>query len=335
MKLSVRNFPFVFFAGFTLIILLSLLVISTSEFLREPEIFAFALTADITLGIPLLFYFFVIRKYDLSLIFAVPVVIFSVVLANVLIPGTHHYYLDFMKQGLVIGELILIIFGAVKIYKIVNEFKKIKTLNFDLIEKLVQTFNNIFGRSGINEILVSEISMLYYSLFFWKAEKEYSAQLPYFTYHKKSSYLQFWCVILFVLVLETFAIHALLVNWNTVLTYIFLGISFYTFLFLIADLTSVLKRPVVISEGNLYLRTGLRWRAEIPLNKIESFEEYKAKTKDKGILNISLIGESNVVIIFNDAVEFKGIYGIRKNVNKILLFIDDIKGFRELIMKNK
>src|SRR4030095_9950785 len=148
MKLSVRNFPIVFIAGLTSIILLSLLVVSRNEFLSEPELFSF--------------YFFVIRKYDLSLIFIVPAVIGSVILASFLIPESHHYYLDFIKQGLIICELALITYGIIKISKIIREFRRITSISFDLIEKLEKSFNNIIGSSFAAKIIVSEISMFYY-----------------------------------------------------------------------------------------------------------------------------------------------------------------------------
>jgi len=335
MKLSVRNFPIVFIAGLTSIILLSLLVVSRNEFLSEPELFSFALTGDITFGIPILFYFFVIRKYDLSLIFIVPAVIGSVILASFLIPESHHYYLDFIKQGLIICELALITYGIIKISKIIREFRRITSISFDLIEKLEKSFNNIIGSSFAAKIIVSEISMFYYAFFFWKAQKEFSVDLPYFTYYKKSSYIHLWSIILFILFVETFAIHTLISGWSAALSFVFLGLSIYTFLFLIADLVSAVKRPIIVSEGFMNLRTGLRWRALIPIAQIESVERCRNKAHDKNILNASLGGEINTIITFKEKIEFKGIYGIRKKVNKILLFIDDPERFTKLIMDNK
>jgi hypothetical protein len=124
MKTSAGNFPIVFFAGLSSIILLSLLVVSRSEFLLEPELFAFALTGDITFGIPILFYFFVVRKYSLSPIFVVPVFILSVILASLIIPYSHQYFLDYIKQGLVLAELLLFSYGVVKISRLLSHLRK-------------------------------------------------------------------------------------------------------------------------------------------------------------------------------------------------------------------
>jgi hypothetical protein len=125
-------------------------------------------------------------------------------------------------------------------------------------------------------------------IIFWKTQTEASGQFPQFTYHRKSSYIQLWIVILFVLVIETFAIHTLLSGWQAVLSYVFLGLSIYTLLFLIADLRAAVKRPVVVTDKELFLRTGIRWRVTVPLNNLLNVIKFKDKLNDKTVVNTAL-----------------------------------------------
>jgi hypothetical protein len=331
MTLSFRNLPLVFLSGFAVIILVSLFVVSTQDFLKEPQIFALGVTADITTVIPLLFYFFVIRKYKLSPVLIVPVFILCVILASIIIPVSHQYYLDFIKQGLILCELLLVSYGAIKISRVVKAYKNISLTEPDFIERFHKALNKVFGKSIAVSIAASEIAMIYYSLSVWKTKPEASGKSSYFTYHRKSSYIQLWAVILFVLILETFAIHALVSDWNVVLSRIFLGLSIYTLLFLVADIRAAIKRPIIITTSKLYLRTGIRWRAIVSLHNIESIQNYKDKLNDRTIINAALSPETNLLITFKNPVTFQGIYGISKRTKMVSLFVDDIDKFKQLL----
>jgi hypothetical protein len=286
---------------------------------------------DITLIIPLSYYFFVVKKYKLSALTVLPVFIACTVIASVIIPGENRQYLDIIKYGAGFAELAVLLLILVKIRKIKSEFKKLSYMSYDYIQRLKISLDNSLGQIKVNNIIASEISVMYYSLFFWKAKNECAENVPIFTYHKKSGYIALAGVILAVLVIETFAMHALILSWSETAAYIMLGLSLYTLLFIIADMVSIIKRPILFIDGRVFIRTGIRWRADFPVSEIESTE--KLRDKKEGVQDISPGGRPNILIHLKNPVTFTGVYGITKKVKSFSLFSDDPSGFENRLLQ--
>jgi ABC-type multidrug transport system fused ATPase/permease subunit len=329
MSFSLRH-PIIWFSVATLAVLAcSLYITSLPVFFQDPYL-SLGVTLDLSLGIPLLFYLLMVRRYQLSPVLIVPVFVLSVLLAGLVLPGTHQFYLGFLRQGLILAEGIALLAGTYKLRALIISYRRISLAVPDFPERLTQTFTQVFGNSRFHAIFVSEIAVLYYALAGWRIRKEARPAQLQWTYHTRSGYVLIWTTLIFVLFLETILLHLLLMQWSETAAWIITAGSAYGFLFLVADLFAILKRPIISDSTHLYIRIGLRWRVTIPRSVIEQIQPVKElDAPDKQTLAaVLLLGQPDVLIHLKSPVEVTGMYGIRKRVSRIALPVDQPEAFR-------
>jgi len=322
MILTLKRLPLIFISGLALITAASIAIVTSSKFSKNPDILSLGLTVDISIIIPVLFYFFVTRKYKLSIASVIPAFAGSIVLATYIIPATNHSYLDIVKQGAVLAEIASIAYLVINILIIRKEFISINLPIVDFVESLNQSISKVYGMK-FGGIFASEISIFYYLFFYGKKKRALTRKGLEFTYHKKSGYIEFTIAIIIASGIETFLIHYFLSSWSYSAALIFTTISVYSIFFLIADASASVKRPLIIYGNVLYLRTGLRWRTIVPLNLITDVRQINGNyVRSKETLRASLLKQVNMEMTLNNYVDVKGMYGLSKRVNKIYLYLD-------------
>ena len=87
---------------------------------------------------------------------------------------------------------------------------------------------------------------------------------------------------------------------------------------------------MVVSDEYLYLRTGIIWRGQIPLDKIAELRKpAPTDAKAPGYANLSLIGSPNMVVVLEDAHEIEGLFARKREVDLIGISLDDSGAFLE------
>ena len=166
-----KRLPLVFITGLMLITAASIAIVSSTKFSKNPDILSLGLTIDISIIIPLLFYFFVTKKYKLSFASIIPAFAGAILLASFIIPSTHQSYLDFVKQGIVFAELGSVAYLVINIRKIRREFIKVLPQVPDFIESLNIAISKVYN-GKISGVFASEISIFYYLFFYGKKKKD-------------------------------------------------------------------------------------------------------------------------------------------------------------------
>ena len=75
------------------------------------------------------------------------------------------------------------------------------------------------------------------------------------------------------------------------------------------------------------IRTGLRWSTSIPIGNIMSVESVFEKPPGNKGISIALLGAPNVLIELNSEESVTGLYGIRKKVESLYLYVDNGEAF--------
>lgn len=332
-SISIKTWT-ILFAGLTALILgIGVLVVQTADFKLHSDLLSLAVTADITIGIPLLYYFIVSRKLKAPPITALIVFLICTGIASLILPNDNQFYLDKIKLLLIFTELSIVIYGVIMVRKIVRAYRTISAKRNDFVYNLTEALKTILGKSNAISFVVGEINTFRYGLFFWLGKKEILSGQSFYTTHKKSGYVALWSVLFFVMLIETVGVHLLLWNWNQGVAIAAIILSIYTILFLIADLSSILKRPVIFLDNKLYLRIGTRWNAIIDPKQILTIETIKNfdKEQNKGTLDCALAGSPNVKITMTTPIVIVGFYGIKKTVTKFVFNIDNATEFIEEI----
>ncbi|MEM9672487.1 MAG: hypothetical protein AAF992_07825 [Bacteroidota bacterium] len=311
-------------------------LVQSPAFLTDAHWLSLGITVDIAVGIPLLYYLLVVRRQAANWITTLVVFLIAVGVAHAILPEDQQYFLSFAERSLIITESIIVLYGLSRIRKILAAYRAAAQSSPDVVQNLKNSLEQVLGSQRSTQLVVNEVATFYYGIFFWRLRPEVKEGQTTFTYHRESAYPAMIGALLLVTIAETIGLHLLLSRWSEALALGFTILSVYSFLFLWADLMAVLKRPIILDQGKLYLRIGLRWQATIPVDVVESVEPVPdTYTKSKSVLNVALLASPNAKITFRQPVTVQGIYGISKTVSAVALPIDSYQDFQQALLDQK
>jgi hypothetical protein len=316
-----------------LLLIISMIVLTSSSLFRaNSSALSLAITADLLLTTPFI-YFLLIRKTSIPKTTIVPFVIIGVVVCSFILPSENQYYLNLFKTWILpiieLSVLSYVIYNIVKARRLYKLNKKHTTSDFFTLLK--STCYNILPKAVVIPF-VTEIAVFYYGFINWKKRKLQSNE---FSYHKDSGTVGLLIALIFLIAIETIALHLLLERWNTAAAWILTGISMYSGIQILGFLKSMLKRPIVIEDNMLYLRYGIMKETIINIQDIESIE---LSTKDielnKTTRKLSFLGDlegHNLVIKLKKENSLIGLYGLKRSYTTLALHVDKKQEFKNRI----
>jgi hypothetical protein len=304
------------------------LVVQTSGFQQNPDLLSFAVTFDLTIGIPLAYYLIISRKLNVTLASALVVFLACTGLAGLILPAANHTYLHLVEKALIVTEGGLLVYGVVQVRKVVRAYRATAQGRADFLLNLRDALAGIIGAPVVLGIVVNEISTVLYGLLFWLGGKEVLPGQQSFTTHRESGYVAVWAVLLFVLLIETVGLHFLLLRWSPVAAFVATGLSIYSLVFFVADLASMVKRPIVFHHDQLLFRIGIRWNATIVRHDIRRLTLIRDfdKAKEKETLLCAPANIPNLLLELHEPVTVTGFFGIRRQHARIAFHADDPSG---------
>lgn len=317
--------------GITLALLCILIFLMRFDLAAGNSILGLAITIDLILIVPLI-YFFLIRKTSIPKTTVIPIMVAGLFIGTHLLPKDNQEYLQMFKiWALPLVELSILTFIVIKVRGAIKKYKSKKRLTADFFTILKSTCYEIMPRRLVMPF-VTEIAVFYYGFLNWKTIKVRENE---FTYHKKSGTPALLFAFVFLIGIETFAFHLLLVRWNMVIAWIFTGLSLYTAVQVYGFAKSLSKRPLLINENTLTLRYGILNEVEIQLSDIEKTELSKKRIKQDSInRKLSPLGDlesHNVIIQLKKENTLTGIYGLQKRFKVLGLHVDNAVDFVEKI----
>lgn len=267
-------------------------VVTSPNFSPNASIFSLVVTLDITLGLPLLYYFFVVRAYRLPRISLAAALLVSIVIAGAILPAEHQTYLGMLKFLVPLIELALLIVLVVKARQLVGEYRTARREEIYLIDALDAGVRRTLGDYPAVSLLITEITLVFLACCGWliSFKPSQSGQRA-FSYHRTSLYPIILVVMLITMTLETVAVHLLLQQWSDMAAWIVTGLSIYSLLWIIGDFQAARLHPIVLAGDSLHLRLGLRWRVTIDIADIEGIQKpSRADEKRPDYVRFALAG---------------------------------------------
>jgi len=311
--------------GLPIFIILTSIFLALSPLLNNNPDLAMGITYDLTLTAPLV-YLFLIRKKKIPNITVVPLFVVGVILASFLLPDHQKFHLELVKAYLLPAmELTSFSFILYKVYHTVKAFKSTPNRNSDFYLILKQSAIKVVGYPTIANVFTSEIAMLYYALFTWKKKNKPTNG---FTNFKENGITALLGVIIFIILIETFIIHILLMKWNDTVAWVLTISSGYAAMQILGHLKAISRRYSAIEGNKLHLKYGLFGDVEIPLKDIEEVKLTSKDIEDKSrqVAKLALfknIESHNVAIFLSKKLRVEKAYGISKECDAILLHIDN------------
>ena len=310
--------------GLPLLVLISCFLITRSSvFSAKQSMLSNAILADMLITAPLL-YFLAIRKSNVSRWTVVRVFILCLLAAGLILNNPANELFHFIKFWVSpIIEAGLIFFIVRKFYLAGLHAKTSGVNNIDFLFHCRKMMKEVTGSEKAGNILSSEIAVFYYAI----GGRKYNAidQQETFSAYRENGIILVLGTFLSLFVIETIGVHFLLSLWKTTIAWIFTALSFYTCLQLFAHIRAIGSRPCRINSTSVELHNGLAADAIIDFDNIEEAILSK-KTPAEGLqVKLALLNglePHNVFIRLKNPVTVTKVFGIQKNADTILFYVD-------------
>jgi hypothetical protein len=303
---------------------------------RETEIVAAALTLDVTVAVPALVFVLFVRTRRAPWLVLVPTFVVGYAIAFATLPREHHALLDAMRVLAIPAELTLVAYLA---YLARKAFSEASREEGDFATRFRSAARKVLGARVPADILTTEVALLYHA-FRGRTPSPAGA----FSIHRATGYGAVLVGIGLALVTETIALHFLVGMWSRTAAWILTGLSVYAGIWLLGDFRAIVSRPILVGPERLSLRVGLRWEAEIPIERLAGIERIdgidgieridgiepvaSAKTTArKDLLTAALLGKPNLRLVLREPTEVAGLYGLVRTVFEIRLRLDEPERF--------
>jgi hypothetical protein len=303
--------------------LLVVSVIRTQAFASHPDVLAWAFTFDLTISLPLLWWFFAVRTGRAGAVTLIPLFVIGVAAAARIIPAAQHSFVDQLRY-------IAAPLDLVTIALVVRRVARIRRIDGDgdPIARIERACAELFGNGYAARAAAFEISIIYYAFSGWRKRAPAG-----FTVHQRNGWGTVVGVFIFLLAVESIAAHLVVQMWSVKAAWIVTTLDIYGLLWLLGDFQALRLRPTRIESDTLVLNYGLRWRAEIPLSAIAAIEPVhgEADWKRKGVLKMAMLDEPRLLIRFAAPRTMQGLAGIRRTFDAIAILADDDAGFADAL----
>ncbi|MFH6605145.1 hypothetical protein ACEZ3G_16790 [Maribacter algicola] len=315
--------------GIPLVLLGTLILLMQSSFLNGNDTLNFAITADLILTVPLV-YFLLVRKTEIPNTTVIPVMIIGLLIGSYFLPQESQAYLSIVKTcALPVIEISILTFVIIKVRTAVKTYKELKSSTPDFYDTLKKVCSEILPKKLVLPF-ATEVAVFYYGFVNWKTREINENE---FTYHKNSGTPALFGGFIMIIGIETVALHFLLVRWSIVAAWILTALSVYAAIQVFGFTKSLTQRPISISQDRLTLKYGILNEVDIPFSDIDKVElSRKPLKKNELTKTLSPLGElegHNVIIHLKKEHGLVGLYGMKKRFNLLGLHIDEPKEFIE------
>lgn len=316
-----RRPAFLFSASALLIIAACVAVLRAHAFATNADVAAWGVTFDLTISIPLLYWWFVVRAGKARALTIAPVFLAGTALASFLIPSGQQQFLQ--QLGTIVVPLAEVLLVGALVRRILAARKE-RSTSSDPYERIHAAARTLAGEGRVAEVIASEVAMVYYAIFGWSAKAEERRGTA-MTFHERSGWGSIVACILVLIAAEGIGMHLLLARWSPYAAWTWTAMDVWGALWLLGDYHALRLRRTFVDEDALHLRYGLRWNATIPHALIASTEEVRSESewKRKDVLKVAMLDEPRWLITLREPVIAHGLAGLRKEIRGIALLADD------------
>ncbi|HEX8245624.1 MAG TPA: hypothetical protein VF541_19080 [Longimicrobium sp.] len=315
-------------AGFGLITLgvyaTALTVVASPLFDRAPRLGAAAISFDLLVTVPLVFWYLVVRPRGMHWFTIIPFVIASGYAGLLVLPPAHQQYLGYARFLTAPAELWLAGWGAVRAWRLLRSGTHPRG---DVLAALRAALVEIVRHPRVADIVAAEVALVWYALFSWRARPEAGPVDVVFTQHRRSGIMGLFGAVAFACVVEAAGVHLLVATRSPAAAWVLTALSLYTVIWLVGLGRSILLRPTVVSPDGLRVRLGMLWEALVPFERIASVAEVRsgpANRRAPGYLHAAIFAAPRLMIELKEPVEARGLYGNRKRgIIRIGLLVDE------------
>ncbi|MED2761528.1 hypothetical protein P4283_05455 [Bacillus thuringiensis] len=329
---------------FSLIMLSNYLLYALPIVPAAPKEVVLGSLLDCMFVIPIITYFFIIRK-RYSLTYIVPVVIAGYIFARFIIPSDYLQDFSYVSYIIIAGEIAFVCLELFLLYKIVRKlptiikkYKEYKSEYSSFSYAIDAAFDATMKRNKLIDIIVTECKLIYYAFLSWR-EKVPEGEYVY-SYHKKTGAIGVYIMIIHATLIESIGFHYLLHQWNPVIAWILLILNVYAMIYFIAEIQAMRKNPLNVTEEQVIIQIGLGKKIVIPFTQIDNIAFYKGDElltakEGKQVLDATVMEfikePATFEITLKEPVKAQLLYGFSKTVSRVHLNVDEERKFYDAV----
>lgn len=306
------------------ILLFDLAIIQSALYETDRQLLTIAISIDYVLVVPALYFIFTRQQKQRRLIQLIPLIFIGYLALHVFIPDEGQSVVQFISYIVFPLELMAIGYLIFRGRSLYAQMKSNGASAHHPVEQIRCWLEAMLHSKRI-EYVVYEFSVLYYVLCSWRKKPFIPSQSTSFSYHKDSSYLITVLMVSKILVLEGILFHFLIAQWSHLAAWLLTISNLYIIMQLVADYRAMCKNPILMMTQGIQLRYGLQMSATIDYGQVESISVMKFSPLTKDELKtalVPLIVESNVLITLKEKISVTQMFGLKKSVSHIYVFVD-------------
>ncbi len=318
-----RRHPLVAFLALAgAVVLASRTAVAAPAFGRRPDALAFAVAFDLTVTLSAAAWLTLVRSGAFSRATVAVVFVAGASLAAAILPPGHRTWAH--RVALLAGpvEAALLAFVAVRVRRVVAAARRFgRTAPPE--DALAGALREALGAPRLAEAIAAEGTALLFALGSWRAAPLVPSGAIAFSAHRKIGMGAVVAALSLASVGEILAVHLLLALWSARAAWVATALSAYSLLWLVGDARAVALRPALLFGDRLVVRTGIRWRATVPLAAIDRICEGSSRRGHEGARSLSPLGPPRLWLHLSGPIEVEGLLGIRRRTACIGLRVDD------------
>jgi hypothetical protein len=324
--------PALWFGALLLLIVALEHTITTSPLFSQRPLLPYAVTFDLLVGIPGLFYVLIVRRCQLPLSSLAGVVGACLALAYWLLPVAQQAPLHALRFLPALLEGITSLLLVAKVRRLLRSYQAAYQQQPHFWPSAQLAVQQTLGPAGV--VLLAEVAMLRYALLGWWAKPEVPPQATAFSSYQDSGFTTFAFMLGVALAVETAVLHLLVSWWSARVAGWLLFFDLYTLVMLLAHGQAVRLRPSLLTADTLHLHVGFVWHLTVPLSEVVAIESLRDNPKPApGLLNLTklLFTPPNLLLTFAQPVVVKGPYGMQRTGRHLAVYLDQPQQVREAI----
>ena len=295
-------------------------ILRSRAFAAHPDELAWAVTFDLTITIPLLYYLVVIRSRAARPVTIAPVFAVCATIAAIVLPRGYQQTLHDLR----------FVIAPLEVFTIVMLVRRLAAIRqrepaSDLYTRIDAAARQVLGDTPVAGFVASEVAIAWYAFFGWNRKPDVPSGARSFTVHERSGWGSIVACIIVLIVAESIGLHLLVQLWSRRTAWIVTSIDLYSVLWLLGDYNALRLRPSLIDGDLLRIRYGLRWSATVRRDQVDSIRAARGQSdwKRRDLLKVAMIDDPRSIITLREPIVVHGLAGFRKTVKAIAISPDD------------
>ena len=258
-----------------------------------------------------------------------PVFILMLFVVRFILPSSQQPYLGFIEFLIPAIELSLAVFALFKLRGIIGDVRSARRESHYFIDAVRTGMRKSLNNEFAIALVATEVSMFYFFFAGWFTRFRTShPDVSAFSYHRKSSFPFLLWPLVALVVVESALLHLVVGIWTQTGAWILTSINVYTLLWMVGHFQAARLQPVIVDDRYIHLRTGLVWRGQTPLSQIAEIRKpTQADSKAPGFVNVSLLGDPDLIVVLKEADKLESLFARKKEVEIIGVNLDDPEAF--------